>query len=114
MLKKFLILASFILFTYSSFACVRGAGEMVVEWEYPYNISNDHDTARSVAVDSENNIIVVGVDQKPGNMEWRIIKFDKEGNEVWNKSFDPNETEDDRAYAVAIDSQDNIIVVGDR
>lgn len=88
--------------------------EMILEWNYPLDISSGHDIAFGAAVDSQHSIIVVGYDtnQTSGYFEWRVIKFDKDGDEMWNKSFDPNPNQHDVAYAVAVDSDDNITVVG--
>ncbi len=112
MLKKFLALVSFILFTYSLLASVRGTGEMIIEWDYNLNVSSSTDIADGVAIDSDNNIIVAGYDRDPGNDQWRIMKFDQNKDLVWNKKFDFNPNYHDRAHDVAVDSENNIIVVG--
>ena len=70
---------------------------------------------KDVAVDSENNIYVVGrsesiVDQGIGFGGWDgfVTKFDTNGNEIWSKYF--GGIEDDFLDAVSIDTEDNIFL----
>lgn len=88
---------------------------------YPLNISPDPDEPSGVAIDHENNTIVVGYDRSRGyyTPQWLIIKYDAVGNQVWNctvkndlgvgtSSFPLS----DVARGVAVDSSNNITVVG--
>jgi hypothetical protein len=59
----------------------------------------------SVAVDSEDNIIVTG-------SQFDTIKYDKYGTELWNATYDSGDDIQEYAYGVAVDSNDNIIVTG--
>jgi len=77
------------------------------------------DEPRAVAVDSEDNVIIVGtswaneqVDDIIIKEEWGYlaVKYDKNGNEIWEKRFLIKEQAE--AYDVAVDSQDNIIITG--
>jgi hypothetical protein len=81
------------------------------------NITGD-DSANAVAVDSQNNVYVVGQGAyliSPGSsLDWWIKKYDSNGNEDttnWNKKFDGNNGMDG-ATAVAIDADDNVFVAG--
>ncbi|MBN2112220.1 right-handed parallel beta-helix repeat-containing protein [Candidatus Woesearchaeota archaeon] len=67
--------------------------------------------AQSVAVDSNDNVIVAGYSNKTGNYDFVVIKFDENLNEKWNKTFDFSGNQD-YAMAVAVDSADSIIVTG--
>ena len=82
-------------------------------WNYTVNPSTARDQAYSVAVDSDKNIIVVGydTDTPEGYYQWRIMKFDPDGNSLWNYTANPS-TNHDQAYSVAVDSDKNIIAVG--
>ena len=90
-------------------------------WNYPLNISPDPDEPSSVAIDHENNTIVVGFDCSRGyyTPQWLIIKFDPIGNQVWNSTVKYvsgvgtlTYPLGDVAKAVAVDSSNNITVVG--
>ena len=82
-------------------------------WNYTYNPNSYDAKAYGVAVDKDNNITVVGFDNSTGNVEWHIMKLDKDKNSLWNitpkLSPDPNP---DYAWDVVTDSFNNIIVVG--
>lgn len=72
------------------------------------------DIGQGIAVDSADNIIVVGyVSDEPGNPDIWIRKYAPDGTTLWTTTKDPSVGFDDRAYAVAVDSADDIFVVGD-
>lgn len=72
------------------------------------------EAGQGIAVDSADNVIVAGyVVDVAGNADIWVRKYDPDGNEVWTQVLDPSSGMDDRAYGVAIDSMDNIVVVGD-
>jgi len=84
--------------------------------DYPLNQAE----AAGVAVDSEDNIVVVGyftdpIDFGGGDLEGSshdredifVAKFDADGNHIWSREFIQGE-----AYAVTVDSADNVIVTG--
>jgi uncharacterized delta-60 repeat protein len=83
-------------------------------WEYVTNPSPNTDRAQAVAVDSYNNIIVAGYDSNTtsNKSQWRIMKFNSTGSLSWWNTIDFNTTYYDEAYDIAVDSHDNIIVVG--
>ena len=88
--------------------------EMVPDWYLTPDPCTDADVAYDVAVDSENNIIVVGLDRSVDSGQWRIMKLDNEGNEVgglWPYVFNPTDGWDE-PKSVAVDAARNIIVVG--
>lgn len=72
------------------------------------------DVGHGVAVDGAGNIIAVGyVSDAVANPDIWIRKLDPDGNEIWTTQLDPSGGGDDRAYAVAVDSADNIYVTGE-
>lgn len=83
-------------------------------WNATYD-SGGEDLAMDITIDSNDNIIVVGFtgifDLIPEGC-FHIIKYDKNGKELWNKSYKMGETS--IPYAVAVDSEDNIIITGNR
>lgn len=92
-----------------------------VQWNKSFNSNrtNSDDKAYSVAIDSNDNVYVVGTgNQKPNNKSvtnWWIKKFNRSGRENvthWNKTFNYNSSLD-VARSVAVDSNNNIYVVGE-
>jgi len=80
-------------------------------WSKVLDFSAGVDAAYGVTVDSQDNIIACGYDNVPGNEEWRVIKLDKNGNWLWNYTWNPS-SGDDEASVCDVDSNDNILVGG--
>ncbi len=72
-------------------------------WSYSYSVGL---YAYGVAVDSQDNVIVVGNTNNP--TAWNVTKMTKDGVKIWSYNY----TGGASAYGVAVDSQDNVIVVG--
>ena len=81
-----------------------------------YNYSSSYqwtDYSQDVAVDSLGNIVIVGfIGQALGNYNWHVRKYDASRNLLWTDTFVGAANLVDLAYRVAIDSEDNPIVVG--
>jgi len=68
---------------------------------------------RSVAVDSQNNIVVTGRGESTcGGENILVRKHDPDGEELWSRMEDGDMHGDDRGNDVATDASDNVIVVG--
>ncbi len=81
--------------------------------------NGNYDEAYSVACDSQNNVYIIGyVGVTENDSAWMIKKFSSDGTEdtSWNKTFnsadDGTTTEEDTAFNIVIDSQDNVYVSG--
>lgn len=73
-----------------------------------------NDIATAVAVDKNDNIIVVGMEMTPdpgSDAQWRILKYDADGNLLWEQMSNPSRSVD-IPYDVATDKDGNIVVVG--
>lgn len=68
------------------------------------------DQGLSIGIDSEGNIIVAGYTYYGSTADFLTIKYDAEGNKLWNVTYDSGE--DDIAFGLAVDSDDSIIVFG--
>jgi uncharacterized delta-60 repeat protein len=80
-------------------------------WNVTFDAGNDiQEYAYGVEVDSDDNIIVTGYSPHSGTADFYTIKYDPNGNEVWNSSFDFGQ---EIANCIAIDSCDNIILAGE-
>ena len=78
-----------------------------------HSISNKPNICKAydVAVDSQNNIIISGCCYNTnGHYDYYIAKYDSNGNEQWNKTYDSGGQ--DTAYGIAVDSNDNVVVTG--
>ena len=94
--------------------------EDTVFWNKIIGNRNLSEQARGIAVDSVDNVYVVGSgfniasdDSKNSYDDWWIKKFSSNGVEdsSWDKTFDYNYSLD-RALSVAVDSSDNVYVLG--
>ncbi|MEM4258130.1 MAG: DUF2341 domain-containing protein [Candidatus Thermoplasmatota archaeon] len=85
-------------------------------WNKTYH-SGGTDIIYSVAVDSKGNVYTAGVGQKlnttTSGIDWWIMKFNgTTGVRLWNKTYNGRTTGNDYAYAVTVDSSDNVYVAG--
>jgi len=81
-------------------------------WNKIYD-GGDRDWGMSVAIDSMDNIIVTGASRSTSTsyFDFYTIKYASTGQTLWTVSYD-RACKEDWAYDVTVDSQDNIIVVG--
>jgi parallel beta-helix repeat protein len=85
----------------------------VSEWNYTANLSPWNDDINGVAIDSKGNIIAVGgIGTDSSHYQWSVMRFSPDGILAWNYTYDSYEAGDDYANGVAIDSEDNFVVVG--
>jgi uncharacterized delta-60 repeat protein len=88
--------------------------EDTVNWDKVYDSGLGDDYARSVAIDSNNNVYVAGHKNNGTDLDWWIKKFDSAGTEDtvnWDKVYDSG-SGDDYSSSVAVDSNNNIYVAG--
>lgn len=87
----------------------NSSGEM--EW---YKLWDDglDDYGHGITVDHADNIYIVGSNYYPNNNSGNIIliKYDKFGNEIWNRKWGGNYS--DSGYDVAVDFFNNVYVIG--
>ncbi len=83
------------------------------QWSRIFNQSSRSGSARGVAVDSENNIIIGGYLYNTAITDYNflIAKYNSDGTELWNNSA-VNFSRQDTAYGIAVDLEDNIIITG--
>lgn len=73
---------------------------------------NATDRAVAVVADSDGNCFVTGRSENGNDDDYRTIKYDSNGNELWAVSYDNGGT--DRAVDMGIDDNGNIYVTGRR
>ncbi len=88
----------------------------VLVWERTYDSpASGVDIAYGVAVDSGDNIVVCGIEDRPDLVQggdWRIRKYDSGGTLLWSVSYASPGWQDDVAYDVAVEGADNVVVAG--
>jgi uncharacterized delta-60 repeat protein len=85
-------------------------------WNFTFDGLGDHDTANSIAVDSNDNILVAGNQFYGGgnrDSNWTVFKLDSSGNHLWNITYNSFTGEsDDQANSITTDSNNNVIAGG--
>lgn len=72
------------------------------------------EAGHGIAVDGAGNVVVGGYEvDVVGDPNMWLAKYDPEGSQLWAMTYDPSGGLDDRIYGVAIDPNDDILVVGD-
>ncbi len=94
-----------------------GSGWLVVSLDKDRKVNwqaSSQGVAKDVAIDSKDNIIVVGYKNNGLNIDWKIVSYSPSGEVNWERSYDSESGPEghDAATAVAVDSNDNVIVVG--
>ncbi|GAH33416.1 unnamed protein product, partial [marine sediment metagenome] len=72
------------------------------------------DYGYGIAIDSSNNIFVVGqfLNSSTSHLDVALVKYDSLGTQIWNRTWDQTNTENEVGYGVAIDNNDNIYITG--
>lgn len=68
------------------------------------------DNALKIDIDSEDNIIVTGLSVTSTSCNAYTIKYDSNGNEIWNTSY--NSGSNDVGFCLKVDNNDDILVFG--
>jgi hypothetical protein len=86
---------------------VKYAADGTHRWRHQIATS-DYDSAEAVAADMSGNLIVAGLT----GPDALLIKYAPDGTELWRRVLDSADHGSDSAYGVAVDTADNIVVVG--
>jgi hypothetical protein len=83
-------------------------------WVKRYNgPGNNGDYAFAMAVDSSGNVYVTGYSVGSGTYrDYATIKYSSTGKQLWVKRYNGPGNGDDYAFAVAVDSSNNVYVTG--
>ena len=82
-----------------------------INWQASYDSGYSFDYVNDLAIDSKDNVIVVGREGRSNFPGWKIISYSSSGATNWEESYH-KEQGIDEAVAVAVDSQDNVVVGG--
>jgi uncharacterized delta-60 repeat protein len=98
----------------SDFATVAYSSSGIALWTNRYNGSgNYHDSANAVAVDTGGNVFVTGSAYEIGTgFDYVTIKYSAVGAPLWTNRYNGSVNGADSAYALAIDSNGDVLVTG--
>jgi uncharacterized delta-60 repeat protein len=87
-----------------------------LQWVTAYNNpSNDTEDCKALALDSSNNVIVVGASNRGGTngFDYITLKLDNATGAIsWVKHYNGTGSGTDVVRAVAVDSSDNVVITG--
>lgn len=97
------------------FLLVKYDSSATIQWQRVLGGASD-DSGRSVAIDSNDNVYVLGTTRSAGKYSTGVLlaKYDSSGTIQWQKVFGGNSISAgaEEGYSVAIDSADNVYVAG--
>jgi hypothetical protein len=71
------------------------------------------DWAYALALDTYGNVYVTGKSEGSGtHYDCTTVKYDNNGNEMWVRRYNGTRSDNDEAYAIAIDDSSNVYVTG--
>ncbi len=98
----------------SDYATIKYSSAGVPLWTNRYNgPGNRQDQAQAIAVDGGGDVIVTGFTTVSGSFaDYTTIKYSGAGVPLWTNHYDGPGHGDDRAVAMAVDGNTNVIVAG--
>jgi len=86
------------------------------QWAARYNgTGNNEDRAYAIVVDSSSNSYVTGSSRSSGSAgseDYATLQYDSNGNQQWVMRYNGTGSNEDRAYAIVVDSPGNVYVTG--
>jgi len=104
--------------TDNDYATIKYNSAGVEQWVVRYNgPGNYRDYAYAMVIDSSDNICITGFsDGDPGtssyNYDYATIKYNSSGIQQWIAIYNSPVNSNDKAYAITIDSSENVYVTG--
>ena len=81
-------------------------------WQKSYD-GGYEDRGSGIAVDSSGNVYVIGVScDSNGGGDYFTIKYNSNGDTVWQKRYDSGNGMNDYGFGIAVDSSGNVYVIG--
>lgn len=100
--------------TSADYATIKYYPDGDTAWARRYNgPGNGYDAARALALDGSGNVYVTGGSPGIGTSDdFTTIKYDPKGKELWVRRYNGPYSDNDRAYALAVDEDGNVYVTG--
>ena len=98
----------------SDYVTIKYSGSGAPLWTNRYDgPGKTNDTASAVAVDRNDNVFVTGYSTGSGSgYDYATIKYSSAGEPLWTNRYNGPGNGDDYAFAIAVDSGNNVIVTG--
>ncbi|HRE41679.1 MAG TPA: SBBP repeat-containing protein [Ignavibacteria bacterium] len=81
-------------------------------WKAMYDgESNSADEPTDIKTDNEGNVYVSGHSNEK-NLDWLLIKYDNNGNQLWKTNFNGEANSKDESYKMLLDGKGNIYLAG--
>lgn len=89
--------------------------DVIEDWLARYDGGNNYyDVAEALAIDTSGNVYVTGwSDGYETYYDYATIKYDADGSQEWVARYDSGDQDDDRAFAIVVDMDDNAYVTGE-
>lgn len=83
-----------------------------IQWESRFDNANAVDFSRGIVLDATGNVFVTGTTYNGSDFDIVTIKYDPNGNELWQSTFDGPANGLDETIGLVIDSNGDVIVAG--
>lgn len=91
----------------------KGVEEWISYFSGSGNLEDSWDEATSITADAEGNVYVIGNSNGAGSgFDICIVKYDNNGNEIWNSRINGSADGDDKAVSVKADKSGFVYVAG--
>ena len=99
--------------TVNHFATIKYNSAGILQWVRKYDGPGAYsDIPYAIAVDNQSNVCVTGSGSGTTNVDCVTIKYDSNGDTVWIRSYNGISNNEDVGYALVLDGQGNVYVVG--
>lgn len=105
-MKQTLLILAILILGFTSHA------QLNIMWESRFDNDNKDDFSEGIVIDNVGNSYVVGTSKNGANYEVVTIKYDPNGNEIWNVSTPAPVTGISQAVGIALDSNDDPVIGG--
>jgi uncharacterized delta-60 repeat protein len=101
--------------TYFDYATIKYYTNGGTAWIRTYNgTGNSDDYATALNIDAYGNVYVTGESRGSGtDYDYTTIKYDPDGNQLWEKKYNGPGDSSDYAYAITVDGSGNAYVTGE-